>query len=98
MTWLEAPDYWLARLVVERGIAGIYVIAFLVALNQFTPLLGERGLLPVPVFTRYVSFRASPSLFHWRHSFPLLRAVARAGVALRPAVVPRLPSVLPPPP
>src|SRR5258708_29853393 len=97
VTWLEAPDYWLARLVVERGIAGIYVIAFLVALNQFTPLLGERGLLPVPVFTRYVSFRASPSLFHWRYSDDLLRAVGGARVALGLAGVLRLVRVLPPP-
>ena len=95
MTWLEAPDYWLARLVVERGIGGIYVIAFLVALNQFTPLLGERGLLPVPVFTRYVSFRASPSLFHWRYSDDLLRAVAWTGIALGLAVVLGLVDVLP---
>jgi hypothetical protein len=95
MTWLEAPEYWLARLVVERGIGAIYVIAFLVALQQFTPLLGEHGLLPVPGFTRYVPFRASPSLFHWRYSDRLLRAVAWAGIGLGLGVVVGLVDLLP---
>jgi hypothetical protein len=87
MTWLEAPDYWLARLVIERGIGAIYVIAFLVALQQFTPLLGERGLLPVTRFIASVPFRASPSLFHLRYSDRLLRAVAATGIVLGGLVV-----------
>jgi len=91
MTWVEAPDYWLARLVIERGIAAIYFIAFLVALNQFRPLLGERGLLPVPGFVAYVPFRASPSLFHWRYSDRLLLVVAWTGIVLAALVVAGLP-------
>src|SRR5437868_5169082 len=91
MTWLEAPDYWLARLAVERGIGAIYLVAFLVALHQFTPLLGERGLLPVREFTAYVPFRTSPSLFHWRYSDRLLRSVAWAGVILSALVVAGVP-------
>jgi hypothetical protein len=82
VTWLEAPDYWLARLAIERGIGAIYVIAFLVALQQFAPLLGERGLLPVPQFVAFVPFRASPSLFHFRYSDRLLRTVAWTGIIL----------------
>jgi hypothetical protein len=95
MTWLEAPEYWLARLVIERGIGAIYVIAFLVALTQFTPLLGERGLLPVPRFTAYVPFRASPSLFHLRYSDGLLRAIAWTGLALSALVVSGIPDTWP---
>jgi len=87
MTWLEAPDYWLARLVIERGIGAIYVVAFLVALRQFTPLLGEQGLLPVPQFVASVPFRASPSLFHFRYSDRLLLAVAWTGIVLGALVV-----------
>jgi Lipase maturation factor len=87
MTWLEAPDYWLARLALERGIGAIYLVAFLVALNQFTPLLGERGLLPVPQFVAHLPFRASPSLFHLRYSDRLLRVVAWTGIALSALVV-----------
>jgi hypothetical protein len=87
VTWLEAPDYWLARLVIERGTGALYAIAFLVALRQFTPLLGEHGLLPVPNFVRQVPFRVSPSLFHVRYSDQLLRASAASGLALSVAVV-----------
>ncbi len=28
MGWFAAPDYWLGRLVLERGVAAIYLIAF----------------------------------------------------------------------
>ena len=91
MSWLEAPDYWLARLVIERGLGAIYFVAFLVALNQFTPLLGERGLLPVPQFVAYVPFRASPSLFHLHYSDRLLRACAWTGIGLSLVIVSGLP-------
>jgi hypothetical protein len=91
VTGLEAPDYWLARLVFQRALAGIYVIAFLVAVRQFAPLLGERGLLPVPDYVRAVPFRRAPSLFHLRYSDRLLSAVAWTGLALAFAAVVGLP-------
>ncbi len=61
----DTRGYWLTRMLLERSIGIICLIAFLVALNQFKPLLGERGLLPVPLFIRQVPFRESPSLFYW---------------------------------
>src|SRR5258708_14313091 len=91
MPWLEAPDYLVARLVVARVIGAIYAIAFLVALRQFAPLLGERGLLPVREFVSSVSCRAAPSLFQFRYSDRLLRAVAWTGIALSVAVVVGIP-------
>jgi hypothetical protein len=60
----EVRGYWVTRLLLERGIGVISLIAFLVALNQFKPLLGERGLLPVPMFVKQVPFRSAPSLFY----------------------------------
>jgi hypothetical protein len=60
----EVRGYWVTRLLLERGIGVISLIAFLVALNQFKPLLGERGLLPVPLFVKQVPFRSAPSLFY----------------------------------
>src|SRR5207245_1919889 len=62
MDWLQAPDCWLTRLVIERALGVIYFVAFLVAVNQFRPLLGEKGLLPVPLFLSRVSFLQAPSL------------------------------------
>lgn len=64
MSSLDARGYWLTRLLLERGLGIICLVAFLVALNQFKPLLGERGLLPVPLWIRQVPFRESPSLFY----------------------------------
>ena len=60
----------------------IYLIAFLVAINQFRPLLGERGLLPAPRFLERVSFQHAPSLFHLRYSDRLLLGVAGSGAGL----------------
>src|SRR5229473_2703066 len=48
MTWLEAPDYWLARLVIERGIGAIYFIAFGLALSALV-VLGVPDGLPLPL-------------------------------------------------
>ncbi|HWE51308.1 MAG TPA: lipase maturation factor family protein [Bryobacteraceae bacterium] len=59
----DSGNYWLTRLVFQRSLGVIYFIAFLCAINQFRPLLGEHGLLPVPLFVRQASFRQTPSLF-----------------------------------
>jgi hypothetical protein len=80
-------DIGLVRLIFQRGLAGIYLIAFLVVLRQFKPLLGERGLLPVPDYVRYASFRRTPSLFHWRYSDRLLDIVAWMGIILSAAAL-----------
>src|SRR5438445_9337001 len=96
MDWLQAPDYWLARLFIERALGVIYTVAFLVAVNQFRPLLGEKGLLPVPAFLGRVSFLQAPSLFHLGYSDRRLSAVAWTGVALSLAVVVGLPDIAPP--
>jgi hypothetical protein len=63
LSW-TAENYWLARTVFQRGLALIYLIAFLNAVNEFRPLLGEHGLLPAPAWIREVPFRDSPSLFY----------------------------------
>jgi hypothetical protein len=78
----ELPSYWYSRFVFERAMALVYLIAFLVAANQFLPLLGERGLLPVPRFVRAIPFRAAPSVFYLAPTDPAFRAAAWAGVAL----------------
>ena len=85
--WLAAPDYYLARLVILRGLGVIYLVAFVVALRQFRPLLGERGLLPVPRYVRVAGWSRAPSLFTLRYSDRLLAVVAWSGVALSAAVV-----------
>lgn len=75
-------DVWLVRLLLQRGMAAIYFIAFLNVLLQFKPLLGERGLSPVPAFLNHVTFRQAPSIFHWRYSDRILDVVAWTGLIL----------------
>jgi Lipase maturation factor len=78
----EIHPYWLSRFLFERGLALIYLIAFIVAVNQFVPLLGERGLQPITRFVQAVPFRASPSLFFLRPSDAAFRAAAWLGILL----------------
>ena len=93
--WFAASDYELARLLIQRGLGALYLVAFVVALRQFPPLLGERGLLPAPAFLRAVTYRQAPSLFHLHYSDRLLVGVALTGMALAVAVVLGLPDLLP---
>ena len=87
MDWIAAGDHTIAHLLVARGVALMYLMAFLNALNQFPALLGEHGLLPVPAFVRRVPFTAAPSLFHWRYSDALLRLVAGTGLLVSGAAL-----------
>lgn len=77
----------LTRLLLQRGLGMIYLLAFWNALNQFRPLLGERGLLPVPDFLARVTFREAPSLFHLRYSDRLAMLVGASGLVLSALVV-----------
>ena len=95
MSWFAAPDYWFARLVFERGLAVIYVLAFVVAGRQFRGLLGSRGLLPVPDYLRRVTFWRKPSLFHLRYSDRLFAFVAWTGAALAAAMAAGLGDAIP---
>src|SRR5262245_32398831 len=76
------PRYWYSRFIFERGLALMYLVAFVVAVNQFVPLLGERGLMPAERFVSDVPFRASPSLFYLRATDTAFRTAAWAGVLL----------------
>ncbi|MGH8911518.1 MAG: lipase maturation factor family protein [Acidimicrobiia bacterium] len=84
---MASSDYHVAREVLARGLALVYLVAFLNVRNQFRALLGEKGLLPVPAFLAQTNWRAAPTLFHWRYSDRLVAAVAWAGMALTAAVV-----------
>ncbi|MFF0837554.1 MULTISPECIES: lipase maturation factor family protein [unclassified Streptomyces] len=95
MDWFTAPDYWLSRLVLQRALAGLYLVAFLVAALQFRALLGERGMLPVPRFTARVPFRRAPSLFHLHYSDRFFAAAAWAGCAVSAALLAGADSALP---
>src|SRR5438445_6751697 len=82
MAAVDGRGYWLARLLLERGIGVVCLLAFLAAVNQFKPLLGSRGLLPVRSFVKQVPFREAPSIFYLFPRDGAFLAAAWLGVAL----------------
>ncbi|MDE2232321.1 MAG: lipase maturation factor family protein [Candidatus Omnitrophica bacterium] len=70
------------RLLFQRSLGCIYLIAFIVVLNQFPALLGEKGLLPVSEFIKNVPFQRAPSIFYLGYSDHLLVIVAWIGIIL----------------
>ncbi len=60
----------------------VYLLAFINALNQFLPLLGEDGLLPLPSFLERMPFKEKPSIFHWRYSDRFFKYIAWFGIIL----------------
>ncbi|MER6693697.1 lipase maturation factor family protein [Streptomyces minutiscleroticus] len=95
MDWFTAPGYEVARLVFQRGLAVLYLVAFLGAALQFRALLGERGMLPVPRFTERVPFRRSPSVFHLHYSDRFFAAWCWTGCAVSVALIAGLDRLLP---
>jgi hypothetical protein len=84
---LTAPDYTIARTLIERGLGLIYLIAFVVAVRQFPALSGEHGLQPATRLLARARFLDAPTLFHWGYSDRRLALVAWLGVLLSLVVV-----------
>jgi hypothetical protein len=85
------PTYWLTRFLILRLLGGIYAVAFLAAINQIVPLIGENGLLPAGTILKRVSialgstgagFARLPSFFWFAHSDATLLTAAWIGFAL----------------
>jgi hypothetical protein len=93
--WFTASDYWLSRLVFQRALAGLYVVAFLATALQFRALLGERGMLPVPRFVARTPFGRAPSLFQLRYSDRLFAGCAWTGCAVSAALLAGVGDLLP---
>ncbi|MCQ1956431.1 lipase maturation factor family protein [Arthrobacter sp. zg-Y826] len=91
MEWFSAEGYEFARQVLQRGIAAVYLIAFLSAAAQFPALLGENGLLPAPQFLARIKGRGIPTLFHWHYSDRFLLTVAWAGAVVSALLVAGVP-------
>ena len=87
MGWFTAPEYWLGRLILERGVAAVYLIAFVAAARQFRALLGERGMLPIPRYLARQAFWQAPSLFHFHYSDRFFATISWFGAALSAAIV-----------
>lgn len=91
MDWFSGDDYEFARQVLQRGIAAIYLVAFLSTAAQFLPLLGERGLLPAPALIAGRRGIRGPTLFRWGYSDRLLLIVTWVGAGIALTLVLGLP-------
>jgi hypothetical protein len=79
---VEIGEYWFVRFLLRRALGTVYLVAFLVAADQYEALHGEDGILPVTEFVDRVRFRDAPSLFHWLPTDTAIAACAWVGVAL----------------
>lgn len=70
------------RFLLQRGLALIYLLGFINIINQYLPLLGSRGLLPIKNFIHRVPFKYAPSLFYSKHSDQFIQKIGWIGVAL----------------
>ncbi len=96
--WMWGTEsYWLVRFFLQRGLAAVYLIAFLVAATQFRPLAGEDGLLPLEEYVDGIAFEERPSLFHLVPSDRAIGVAAWTGVALAVAALLGFPYWLPEP-
>jgi hypothetical protein len=82
------PTYWLSRFLILRLIGTIYAVAFLIAIHQIVPLIGENGILPVGIFLGHVlqaygsttsAFLHLPSIFWLDHSDTMMLVTAWTG-------------------
>lgn len=70
------------RSLFQRALGLIYFNAFLIAANQYLPLLGEHGLLPVRLYLPHFHFWKLPGLLHWNCSDPFITGLIYLGLAL----------------
>jgi hypothetical protein len=93
--WFGTAHYEFARQVLQRGVAALYLIAFISTWRQFPALLGDHGLLPARRFLE-TRGRTQITLFRWRYSDRMLRLLCGAGVVIAAALVAGLPQLGPP--
>lgn len=103
MDGFAAVDFGFAREVLQRGIAALYLVAFVSTLNQFRPLLGERGLLPAPALLEWAGSSKArgrmlrPTLFRRiRYTDRRLIALCWAGIGIAALLVAGVPQLGPP--
>src|SRR5688572_26145179 len=92
---LSASNYRFARFVIERGLGLLYLVAFVVAANQFPALCGERGLDPARRYLNARGFWQLPSLFHLGYSDHGLKIVAWTGAVIAALIILGLPQRAP---
>jgi len=75
-------EYYYAKFFLQKGLAFIYLIAFLIVVFQGKALLGKKGILPAPIFIKQASFRKFPSIFFLYYSDKFFQTMGWLGVIL----------------
>ncbi|MFM6929506.1 MAG: lipase maturation factor family protein [Bdellovibrio sp.] len=82
METLFSQDYVFTRLIFQKTLGFIYLVAFLIAALQSRGLMGEHGILPAKLYLARTTFAENPSLFYFYFSDIAMVALAWIGVAL----------------
>lgn len=103
MDGFAAVDFGFAREVLQRGIAALFLVAFVSSLNQFRPLVGEHGLLPAPVLLDWIGEKKErrrmlhPTVFlRLRYTDRRLAALCWSGIVVAVLLVAGIPQLGPP--
>ncbi|MEU0126312.1 lipase maturation factor family protein [Streptomyces sp. NPDC006289] len=95
MDWFTADGYGLSRLIFQRSLAAVYLVAFVASALQFRALIGSRGMLPVPELLRGTSWRTGPGLFRLHYSDRFFALAAWTGAAVSIALLAGLDGYVP---
>lgn len=94
MELLSTDGYLVARELLQRGVALVYVLGFVAVVHQWRPLLGDAGLTPARTVLERVPWRRAPSLFHLGYDDRLAVAGAVVGAVVAVGLVAGLPQRL----
>ncbi|MBM3198873.1 MAG: lipase maturation factor family protein, partial [Chlamydiae bacterium] len=75
-------EFILTRYCLQKGLAFLYIVAFLIVSCQYLGLYGKQGLLPLEKRKQHLRFWQTPSLFCVYCSDRFLRSMASAGLVL----------------
>lgn len=87
MVFYGGESYWIAQLLLEKGIGAVYLTAFLIIYFQFRSLNGENGILPVKDFVKDKDFFEVPSVFTFLPDDFYLRIGSILGICLSLSVI-----------
>ncbi|MFB6283161.1 MAG: lipase maturation factor family protein [Halobacteria archaeon] len=93
--WFHGNEYWLTRFIFQRGLALIYFLAFLNAVNQYVKLCGEDGLTKLGENVGRWSFSEKPGLLQKYTSDTAVKVVSWTGLGLSFLMLLGFPYLLP---
>ena len=95
MGWLSAPEYWLGRLILERGIAVVYVCRIRCGRTAIPGADRRARAVAGAALSGPAVVLRTPSIFHLHYSDRFFAAVAWSGAALAAAMAAGLADVVP---